>query len=110
MGARRLWGLFGVIAIAKLIGITHLARGLLGNLGAAEALRAGKLLERAQVRQEQFEQALAEGANNAAALQKAADNLFAKAGEVQQAADAAAALSSRFVLSGVAILLLVQFF
>src|SRR3546814_9535711 len=55
--------------------------GLLGNLGAAEALRAGKLLERAQARQEQFEQALAEGANNAAALQKAADNLFAKRSE-----------------------------
>ena len=108
MGARGLWGLFWTFAICELIGLVLTVRGLAGNLGAEEAARAASLFERSRARAAAAQKALDSGADNAAQLQKIAENLLAKAEYSQAMADAIAGTATTYLVVGIGIFLLVK--
>ncbi|MCG8358736.1 MAG: ABC transporter permease subunit [Kiloniellales bacterium] len=107
-GARRLWGWALIAAIAELFAFSRIAKGLFGDLGAAEAAKAAALAARSAARRVEGEEALAAGASNAEALLKSADNLAKIAERAQAASEAAAAQGVTVVVTGLIALVLVK--
>ncbi len=107
-GARSLWGLFWLFALAELFAIVQLGRGLWGDLGADKMAQAEKLMTRAAERQEAAIEAIKNAATNAEALQKSAETLGRAAENAMLAAEAAVAQGPKLTMIGLVLLVLVK--
>ena len=99
-GARKLWGWALLMAMVELFAFGRIAKGLFGELGAAESAKAAELAARSAARRVEGEQALAAGDSSADALLRSADNLAKVAAETRAAAEAAAAQGMSIALTG----------
>ena len=107
-GARNLWGLFWAFALAEMLAIVQLGRGLWGDLGADKVARAEKLSARAAERQEQARKAFEEGASNAQDLIQSATSLNRAARAAMEAADVAVAQATTLIVTGLVLLIIVK--
>jgi glycine betaine/proline transport system permease protein len=98
--ARNLWGLFWLSAIANLLALVQLGKGLWGELGADQLARAARLTTKSQEMAIKAQTALDSGASNAESLQRTSDNLQRAAERAIEAASAAASGASQFLLWG----------
>ncbi len=107
-GARSLWGVFWLFALAEMLAIVQLGRGLWGELGAEQLERAAKLTARAEERQAAAVQAIKDAATNAEALQKSAETLAKAAANAMANAEVALAQGPRLIVIGLVLLVLVK--
>ncbi len=107
--SRSLWAYFWCFAIAELIAIVQVSRGLWADLGADERARAATISRRAAHRSEQAQEAIDAGMENAEELAESARFLERAAEEASAAADAAVAQGPWLVVLGLLLLLAIKF-
>lgn len=98
--SRHLWGMFWLSAIACLLAMVQIGKGLWGELGAEQISRATGLMAKSEEMAEKARLALEEGAANADSLQRASDNLQQAAERMMTAANASASGGNELMLWG----------
>ncbi|WP_116474925.1 ABC transporter permease [Zobellella maritima] len=106
--ARSVWGFFWLSALANLVALVHIGKGLWGELGAEELARAERLSVKSQEMAVKAQAAIDAGASNGEALQRSAANLQQAAENAIASANLAAQGATQFLLWGVIGLLLVM--
>lgn len=100
--ARHLWTSVLIFAALEILALVTLARGLFKDLGFEEGLRGDRIAETLAKRSAQAEAAAAEGASNAANLQRAVESLERAVADSVAAAEAAAAMGPYLAFAGMA--------
>ena len=105
-GSRNLWGWVLPFMILEIIALIPLGRGLWSDLGYEYLERADKIAVTLEQRREQHREALAEGADNAPALQGIIESLEGAVQDTREAATAATERAPWLIATGVVLLLL----
>jgi glycine betaine/proline transport system permease protein len=104
---RSVWGFFWVSTIAILIATILLGQGLVGNAGSEKLAQAERLNIKSQEMAQKGKEAVAEGAANANAFIRNANNLQRAADKATAAAKEAVIDSEKNILVGAALLVLI---
>lgn len=108
LGARGLWMAFWTAFVVEIVAVVLIGIGLLGDLGAEQALRAQRLAGQGADRMAAADAAIAAGNPLGESMRTSALALTAEAGKAQVAAEAARGDASAYVVTGAAILLLLR--
>ncbi|QCY09524.1 proline/glycine betaine ABC transporter permease [Pseudomonas sp. MPC6] len=106
--SRSLWGFFWLSAMANLLALVQVGRGLWGELGADQLSRAARLSMKAQEMSIKAQVAIDSGASNAESLQRTTANLQQAAENATAAASLAAHGASQLLLLGALGLLIIM--